>query len=103
MTLPQGLYERLVMQDEAANLDLLESGQCALIETPSKAQRREHLIYKITSHLPKLLDIIVAKGAVGNAEETRAELQLIARRKSDARSQSNCSDHINSRSFARSH
>lgn len=77
MPLPQGLYERLVMQDEAAALDALAAAHGALVAAPTEAQRREHLVRAITARLPELLDI-VASGAKGDADQSRAELQLIA-------------------------
>ncbi len=84
MTLPQGLYDRLINQDEVAYLDSLAAVNGALIEQPSRTQRREHLIDAITSRLPELLDI-VANGAEGNVAQSRAELQLIAHLLREAR------------------
>ncbi|MBC7501608.1 MAG: DUF3427 domain-containing protein [Herminiimonas sp.] len=77
MTLPQGLYDRLINEDEVASLDSIAAAFGALIDKPSRAQQREHLIDSLTARLPELLDI-VANGAKGDAEQSRAELQLIA-------------------------
>jgi superfamily II DNA or RNA helicase/HKD family nuclease len=77
MTLPQGLYERLIMQDEAAMLDALALAKGALIAAPTQAQRREYLVHALTSRLPELLDI-VASGTKNDVDQSKAELQLIA-------------------------
>jgi hypothetical protein len=77
MTLPQGLYDRLINEDEVASLDGIAAAFSALIEKPSRAQQREHLISTLTARLPELLDI-VANGAKGDLNQLRAELQLIA-------------------------
>ena len=84
MTLPLGLYDRLINEDEAASLDSVAAAFGALIDKPSRAQQREHLIDLLTARLPELLDI-VAEGEVGNAEQSRAELQLIAHLMREAR------------------
>src|SRR3989304_1986088 len=75
--LPQGLYERLVYADEVDQLQVLADAHCALVDQPTQAQRREHLIHEVSSRLPELLDI-VANATEGHLEQARAELKLIA-------------------------
>src|SRR5437899_2968054 len=82
--LPAGLYERLVYDDEAADLDAMAASHCAVIGLPSQAQRREHLIDEVTSRLPELLDAI-SSGSDGSAEQARAEVKLIAHMLREAR------------------
>jgi superfamily II DNA or RNA helicase/HKD family nuclease len=84
MTLPQGLYDRLINENEVTALDAVAAAFGALIDKPSRAQQREHLIDSLTTRLPALLDI-VASGADGNADQSRAELQLIAHLLREAR------------------
>ena len=86
MTLPQGLYDRLINEDEVASLDAIAAAFGALIDKPSRAQQREHLIDSLTARLPELLDIVV-KGVKEDAEQSRAELQLIAHLLREARKQ----------------
>lgn len=86
--LPQGLYERLVYADEIDQLQVLADAQCASIDQPTKAQRREHLIHEVSSRLPELLDI-VANSTEGNLEQSRAELKLIAHLIREARLNAN--------------
>ncbi len=76
-SLPQGLYERLIYTDEIDQLQMLADAHCALINKPTPAQQREHLIHEISSRLPELLDI-VANAAEGRLEQARAEIKLIA-------------------------
>lgn len=85
-SLPQGLYERLVYADEAVQLEALAKTGQALVDEPSDAQRREHLIYEISSRLPELLEEI-ANASEGKAEKARAELKLIAHLMREARLQ----------------
>ncbi|MES2264540.1 MAG: DUF3427 domain-containing protein [Pseudomonadota bacterium] len=82
--LPHGLYERLVCEDEAAELDVMDAAHRALITQPSQAQRREHLIDALTSRLPELLDTISGASS-GNVEQSSAELKLIAHLLREAR------------------
>ncbi|MDP1996000.1 MAG: hypothetical protein Q8J90_02275, partial [Gallionella sp.] len=86
--LPQGLYERLVYADEVDQLQALSDAHCALVDQPTQAQRREHLIHEISSRLPELLDI-VANATEGRLEQSRAELKLIAHLIREARLNAN--------------
>lgn len=86
--LPQGLYERLVYADEIDQLQALADAHCALVDQPTQAQRREHLIHEISSRLPELLDI-VANVTEGHLEQARAELKLIAHLIREARLNAN--------------
>ena len=74
--LPLGLYDRLIYSDESIELNSLDEFNQALIEAPSEAQRREHLIYEITERLPELLDDI-GLGSNKESEKAQAELKLI--------------------------
>ncbi len=86
--LPQGLYERLVYADEVDQLQALADAHCALVDQPTQAQRREHLIHEVSSRLPELLDI-VANATEGHIEQARAELKLIAHLIREARLNAN--------------
>lgn len=86
--LPQGLYERLVYADEADQLQELADAHCAQIDQPTQAQRREHLIYEVSSRLTELLDI-VANSTEGRVEQAHAELKLIAHLIREARLNAN--------------
>lgn len=81
---PLGLYERLVSEDESSILDELVATNRALISTPTKAQRREHLVDLLTSRLPELLDA-VAGASKYDAEQASAELKLISHLLKEAR------------------
>lgn len=85
---PQGLYERLIYDDEVEQLQTLVDAHCALVDKPTQAQRREHLIHEVSSRLPELLDI-VANAVEGNLEQSRAELKLIAHLIREARLNAN--------------
>jgi superfamily II DNA or RNA helicase/HKD family nuclease len=85
---PQGLYERLVYDDEVDQLQALADAHCALVDQPTQAQRREHLIHEVSSRLPELLDI-VANATEGRLEQSRAELKLIAHLIREARLNAN--------------
>lgn len=72
-----GLYERLVSDNESAEIGRLVASNRALVSIPSQAQRREYLINELTAQLPELLDAI-SSPLTGNNEQARAELKLIA-------------------------
>jgi len=86
--LPQGLYERLIYADEADQLQELADAHCAQIDQLTQTQRREHLIYEVSSRLTELLDM-VANSAEGRVEQARAELKLIAHLIREARLNAN--------------
>ena len=79
-----GLYERLVSEGEFAEVNRLTALHMALVSQPSQAQRREHLVAQLTAQLPELLDAI-SSPLVGNDEQARAELKLIAHLLREAR------------------
>lgn len=83
--LPNGLYDRLIYSDEAAQIEELADTQRALISEPSSSQRREHLIDEMASRLPELLDDVVSLSE-DKADQARIELQLIAHMLREARS-----------------
>jgi superfamily II DNA or RNA helicase/HKD family nuclease len=93
IVLPQGLYDRLIYSDEASGIDGLIEANRALVSEPSKVQRREHLLGEITSRLPELLDD-VASSEEGKAEQSRAELKLVAHLLREARLQANESSEL---------
>jgi superfamily II DNA or RNA helicase/HKD family nuclease len=72
-----GLYERLVREDEWAELRALEAQGRAWIEVPSQARRRELLLDEFASRVPELLDRASSSGGE-EAEAARQELRLIA-------------------------
>jgi superfamily II DNA or RNA helicase/HKD family nuclease len=73
----QGIYERLVREDEYDDLRRLESENRVWLEIPSAAQRRHLLIDEFTAHIPELLDA-VASGSDQDSETARRELKLMA-------------------------
>ncbi len=84
--LPAGLYDRLVAEQESAELEALATQQRALIKPATAAQSRNHLIDELTARLPELLDAV----ASANQDKTaaaQAELQLIAHLLREARQQ----------------
>lgn len=58
--LPNGLYDRLIYADEAAQIEDLAQAHRALVSEPSALQRREHLVDEMASRLPELLDDVTS-------------------------------------------
>lgn len=83
-TLPQGLYERLISEDEASAIDKMAAEDRALIFIPTQAQRREHLVDQLTARLPELLDA-ASSSSSSDAEQARLELKLVAHLLREAR------------------
>lgn len=82
-SLPFGFYERLVRNDEVSDIQALVNANSALISSPSKAQRREHLLDELTSRLADILDNISGQKSITESEQ--AELQIIGGLLRDAR------------------
>ena len=78
MTLPHGLYDRLVYEDEIGKLAGLADQRRALIEAPTSHQRREQFIAELVHRLPELLDD-AASGHTEAGEKAKAEIELIRR------------------------
>ena len=78
MTLPNGLYDRLVYEDEIGKLAALADQRRALIEAPTSHQRREQFIAELVHRLPELLDD-AASGHTEAGEKAKAEIELIRR------------------------
>jgi superfamily II DNA or RNA helicase/HKD family nuclease len=78
MTLPNGLYDRLVYEDEIGKLAGLADQRRALIEAPTSHQRREQFIAELIHLLPELLDD-AASGHTESGEKARVEIELIRR------------------------
>ncbi|MCY7304804.1 MAG: DUF3427 domain-containing protein [Rhodoferax sp.] len=76
MTLPKGLYDRLVYQDEVGEITSLSGQHRALVAAPTAHQRREQFISELVHRLPELLDAAAA-GQPDASEKARAELELI--------------------------
>jgi superfamily II DNA or RNA helicase/HKD family nuclease len=78
MTAPvPGLYERLVREDEWAELQALQAQGRAWIEVPGQARLRELLLEEFASRVPELLDL-ASGGSSEEAEAARRELRLLA-------------------------
>lgn len=84
--LPAGLYDRLIDEQEQAELTELAAANRALIKPASATQSREHLIDELTARLPELLDA-VASASKDKVQQAQAELQLIAHLLREARQQ----------------
>lgn len=78
MTLPNGLYDRLVYEDEIGRLTGLADQRRALIEAPTSHQRRDQFIAELVRRLPELLDD-AASGHTEAGEKAKAEIELIRR------------------------
>lgn len=78
MTFPQGLYDRLVYEDEIGKLAVLADERRALIEAPTSHQRREQFIAELVHRLPALLDDAAA-GHTEATEKAKIEIELIRR------------------------
>lgn len=76
MTLPKGLYDRLVYEDEVGEITSLSGQHRALVAEPTVQQRREQFIAELVHRLPELLDAAAA-GQSDASEKARAELELI--------------------------
>jgi hypothetical protein len=81
--LPLGFYERLVRNDEVSDIQALVNANSALISSPTKAQRREHLLDALTSRLVDILDNISGQKSITESEQ--AELKIIGGLLRDAR------------------
>lgn len=78
MTLSQGLYDRLVYEDELSELAGLADQRRALVEPPTSHQRREQFIAELVHRLPELLDA-AASGQSDAGEKAKIEIELIRR------------------------
>jgi superfamily II DNA or RNA helicase/HKD family nuclease len=78
MTLPNGLYDRLIYEDEIGKVAGLADQRRALIEAPTSHQRREQFIAELIHLLPELLDD-AASGHTESGEKARVEIELIRR------------------------
>jgi superfamily II DNA or RNA helicase/HKD family nuclease len=76
MTLPKGLYDRLVYEDEVGEITRLAEQHRALVAAPTVHQRREQFIAELVHRLPELLDAVAA-GQHDAITKARAELELI--------------------------
>ena len=76
MTLPKGLYDRLIYEDEVGELASLSGQHRALVADPTANQRREQFIAELVHRLPELLDDAVV-GQPDASEKARVELELI--------------------------
>ncbi|MBU3738244.1 MAG: DUF3427 domain-containing protein [Rhodoferax sp.] len=76
MTLPLGLYDRLIYEDEVGEVAGLSGQHRALVSTPSEQQRREQFVAELVHRLPELLDA-AADGQSDTSARARAEIELI--------------------------
>ncbi|MEO8117935.1 MAG: DUF3427 domain-containing protein [Rhodoferax sp.] len=76
MTFPQGLYDRLVYEDEIGELTSLSGQHRALFSAPTSHQRREQFIAELVHRLPELLDA-ASSGLTDASEKAKAEIELI--------------------------
>ena len=76
MTLPKGLYDRLVYEDEIGELTELSGQHRALVASPTAHQRREQFMAELVHRLPELLDAAAA-GQPDAVEKAKAEIELI--------------------------
>ena len=78
MAFRNGLYDRLIYDDEVSALVTLTEQHRALLETPTAYQRREQFLDELVQCLPELLDAAAA-GGVDAAEKARLEIEFIRR------------------------
>lgn len=76
MTLPKGLYDRLIYEDEVGEITSLSGQYRALVAAPTAHQRREQFVAELVHRLPELLDAASA-GQSDASEKARAEIDLI--------------------------
>lgn len=76
MTLPKGLYDRLIYEDEVGEVTSLSGQHRALVAAPTAHQRREQFIAELVHRLPELLDAAAA-GQSDASEKAKAEIELI--------------------------
>lgn len=76
MSLPKGLYDRLIYEDEIDEVERLLGQQRAIVVAPSVNQRREQLVAEMIQRLPDLLDVAASHHSE-ESEKARAEIELI--------------------------
>ncbi|MDT7514722.1 DUF3427 domain-containing protein [Rhodoferax mekongensis] len=76
MNLPNGLYDRLVFEDEVGEIARLSDQHRALVIEPTAHQRREQFIAELVHRLPELLDA-ASVGQTDASEKARAEIEYI--------------------------
>lgn len=76
MTLPKGLYDRLIYEDEVGEVTSLSGQHRALVAAPTAHQRREQFIAELVHRLPELLDAAAA-GQSDASEKAKTEIELI--------------------------
>lgn len=76
MAFRNGLYDRLIYDDEVSALAGLTEQHRVLLETPTAHQRREQFIDELVQCLPELLDAAAA-GGIDAAEKARLEIEFI--------------------------
>ena len=75
--LSKGLYDRLIHEDELAEINKLIFEGRATVKTPSYIENREYLLSDLLNRLPELLDeISISKDS--SSEKNLAEIQLIS-------------------------
>jgi superfamily II DNA or RNA helicase/HKD family nuclease len=85
--LSKGLYERLIYEDEIAEINRLIVEGRASVQTPSFIENREYLLAELMKRLPELLDEI-SSSKDNNLEKAQAELKLISALLKNARFES---------------
>ena len=75
--LSQGLYDRLILNAELAEINhLIDEGR-ATVQTPSFVENREYLLTELMNRLPELLDeISLSKDS--SSDKNQAEIKLIS-------------------------
>ena len=75
--LSQGLYDRLILDDELAEINQLIQEGRATVQTPSFVENREYLLTELMNRLPELLDEI-SSSKDSSSEKNQAEIKLIS-------------------------
>lgn len=78
MVFRNGLYDRLIYDDEVSALAGLAGQHRALLAAPTTQQRREQFIDELLQCLPELLDAVAAGGADAS-EKAKLEIEFIRR------------------------
>ena len=85
--LSKGLYDRLILDTELAEINQLMTDGRATVSKPSSVENREYLLAELMNRLPELLDEISSPNK-GDTEQAQTEIKFISALLKNARLQS---------------
>ena len=85
--LSKGLYDRLILDTELAEINQLMTDGRATVTKPSSVENREYLLAELMNRLPELLDEISSPNK-GDTEQAQTEIKFISALLKNARLQS---------------